>query len=339
MSTRRLAALLEVFGVYVAGPLLSTSVVRLFGLHLTNPLVGFNVNVTDAELVADTWQLFMLLAVQYSGWFLLIIPINYWHRRRGPAAYGLTRAGHSWTSLLIVGCATAAVSLWFTLGIDFINVLYPLGDTAPWRQALFETSWRRWQFWLFTGVMSWGFVAAIEELFFRGYCQRRLAEDWGDGPAIVAVTCLFIFAHTQYLTLNAYNGAKLPSLAMAAIGSAVVFAWTRSIVPSMVSHAIGNVPMTPFWQGVMVLVMLAGALLFTRRAVTTVKQVFSGASVSACIALGVFGAGYAMTAERFRQLNLIGLGMVLVAIVLERRMREGPSSADGVALAATRSAR
>ena len=46
-----------------------------------------------------------------------------------------------------------------------------------WRQALFDMSWRRWQFWLFTGVLSWGFVAVVEELFFRGYCQRRLAKE------------------------------------------------------------------------------------------------------------------------------------------------------------------
>jgi membrane protease YdiL (CAAX protease family) len=319
MNTRRLAALLEVFGIYAAGQLVSTGIVHVFGLHLTNPLARFTADVTDAELVADSWQLFILLAVQYSGWFLFIIPMNYWRRRRGPAAYGLTRAGKSWIALLVIGVATAAVSLWFTLGIDFLNALHPIGETAPWRQALFDTSWRRWQFWLFTGVISWGFVATIEEIFFRGYCQRRLAEAWGDGPAIVAVTCLFAFAHTQYLTLNAYNAAKLPSLLVAATGSAVAFAWTGSLVPSIVSHAISNVTMTPFWQGTVVMMMVAGTLLFARRAMRVVTQVFSGASASACIALGLFGTGYVIVVERFRHVSFIALGMVCVAIVLEWR--------------------
>jgi len=45
----------------------------------------------------------------------------------------------------------------------------------------------------------------VEELIFRGYYQRRLAEDWGDGAAIAGATCLFTFAHGQYLIANLYN--------------------------------------------------------------------------------------------------------------------------------------
>jgi membrane protease YdiL (CAAX protease family) len=78
-----------------------------------------------------------------------------------------------------------------------VNAIHPLGETVPWREALFDTSWRRWEFWLFTAVLSWALVPVIEELFYRGYCQRRLAEDWGDGAAIVGVSCLLIFSHGQ----------------------------------------------------------------------------------------------------------------------------------------------
>lgn len=199
-SRQRAAALLEVLGVYVAGQLVTGHLIRLLGIRPTNPLNNLTVGVTDAELISATWQLFVLLVLQYAGWFLLIIPINYWHRRRGPAAYGLTRAGHSWTALILAGFATAALCVWPALAVDFVNAVRPFGETAPWRQALFDTSWRRWEFWLFTAVLSWGVVALIEEIFFRGYCQRRLAEDWGDGAAIAGITCLFIFAHSQYLS-------------------------------------------------------------------------------------------------------------------------------------------
>jgi len=37
--------------------------------------------------------MFLRLMLIYSGYFLLIIPINWWRRRQGPAAYGLTKAG------------------------------------------------------------------------------------------------------------------------------------------------------------------------------------------------------------------------------------------------------
>lgn len=73
-------------------------------------------------------------------------------------------------------------------------------------------SWRRWQFWLFAGILSYAVIPVVEELLFRGYYQRRLAEDWGDGPAILAVACLFTLSHKQYLIANLYNATMILSL-------------------------------------------------------------------------------------------------------------------------------
>ena len=318
MRTRqRTAALLEVFGVYLAGQLVTSQLIRLLAIRPVNPLNGFTASVTNVALVSAAWQLFVLLALQYAGWFLLIIPINYWHRHRGPAAYGLTRAGHTWTALILAGVATAAVCLWPTLLVDLVNALHPVGPTVAWRQALFDTSWLRWQFWLFTGVLSWGFVAVVEEVFFRGYCQRRLAEDWGDGAAIAGITCLFIFSHTQYLTFNAYNAVKLPTLLLLALGSGVVFARTRSLVPSIVAHSLSNMPMTQLWQGVLIAALILGMLVVARRAVIAVKAVFSNAAAGQCAALGLLGAGYAILATRIEALVFLSGGAVACAVLLE----------------------
>ena len=327
-SRQRAAALLEVLGVYVAGQLVTGQLIHLLGIRPTNPLNNLTVGVADAELTSATWQLFVLLMLQYAGWFLLIIPINYWHRHRGPAAYGLTRAGHSWTTLILAGLATSALCVWPALAVDFVNAIRPFGETVPWRQALFDTSWRRWEFWLFTAVLSWGFVAIVEEIFFRGYCQRRLAEDWGDGAAIAGITCLFIFAHSQYLEPNAYNAAKIPSLLLAALGSGVVFAWTRSLVPSVVAHAISNLPMTPFWQGVIVATLIVGAVDAARRGAAVVKEVFSRAAFVPCAVLGVVGAGYAIVSARLDGFVFVAAAMVVLAVVLEAmdRPRERAAS-------------
>ena len=329
-SRQRAAALLEVLGVCVAGQIVTGQLIRVLGLRPTNPLNTLTVGVTDAELISATWQLFVLLMLQYAGWFLLIIPIGYWHRRRGPAAYGLTRAGHSWTALILAGLATAALCVWPTLAVDFVNAIRPFGETVPWRQALFDTSWRRWEFWLFTAILSWGFVAIVEEIFFRGYCQRRLAEDWGDGAAIVGITCLFVFAHSQYFEPNAYNAAKIPSLLLAALGSGVVFAWTRSLAPSVLAHAISNLPMTPFWQGVIVTTLIVGAVASARRGAVVVREVFAHAAFGPCVVLGVVGAGYALVSARFDWFVFVAAAMVVVAVVLEgmdkRRERSARSS-------------
>jgi membrane protease YdiL (CAAX protease family) len=53
------------------------------------------------------------------------------------------------------------------------------------------------------------------------------------------------------LIANLYNETMIISLFCLALGLGVVFAWTRSLVPSMIAHAIINVPMIPVWQGVL----------------------------------------------------------------------------------------
>jgi membrane protease YdiL (CAAX protease family) len=321
---QRAAALLEVLGVYVGGQLVTGQLIRVLGIRPTNPLNTLTVAITDAELISATWQLAVLVMLQYAGWFLLIIPINYWHRRRGPAAYGLTRAGHSWTALILAGLATAALCVWPALAVDLVNVVSPLGETVAWRQALFDMSWRRWEFWLFTAVLSWALVAIVEEVFFRGYCQRRLAEDWGDGAAIAGITCLFVFAHAQYLEPNAYNAIKIPSLLLAALGWAVVFSWTRSVVPAVVAHAVGNVPMTPFWQGALVTTLVIGALVAARGGAVVVREIFSRSRPILCVVLGVVGAGYAIVSARIGGFVFVAAAMVVLAVVLEAIDRRQP---------------
>jgi membrane protease YdiL (CAAX protease family) len=316
-ARQRAAALLEVFGIYLAGQLLTRQLIRVLSLQPVNPLNSLTVEVTDADLLRATWQLFVLLILQYAGWFLLIIPINYWRRRSGPAAYGITFAGYSWKALMVAGLSTAALCVWPTLAIDLANALHPVGETVAWRQALFDTSWRRWEFWLFTGIISWGMVAVIEEIFFRGYCQRRLAEDWGDGPAIAAITCLFVFAHAQYLQPNWYNAVKLPTLMLAALGSGVVFARTRSLLPSILAHAISNFPMTPIWQGVVIATFCLLATVTARSGAKALKQVFSSAPAVWYIVLGVTGAAYSIAASRIQGMVFVAAVLVLLAVALE----------------------
>jgi hypothetical protein len=105
MTRPRTAALLEVLGIYLAGQLATMVLLRVLHIELVNPLETFTADITNSQLLTATRQLFVVLAMQYAGLFLLIIPINWWYRRCGPAAYGLTKAGWSWTTLLAAGVA------------------------------------------------------------------------------------------------------------------------------------------------------------------------------------------------------------------------------------------
>jgi membrane protease YdiL (CAAX protease family) len=71
---------------------------------------------------------------------------------------------------------------------------------------------------------------------------------------------LFAFAHRRYLITNAYNITVIARVFCVALGLGIVFAWTRSLIPSIIAHAIINVPMTPVWQGALLVVFAIGAL-------------------------------------------------------------------------------
>lgn len=97
----------------------------------------------------------------------------------------------------------------------------------------------------------------------------------------------------------------------------MVFAWTRSLVPSVIAHAISNVPMTPFWQAVIVAALIVGAVVTARRGVSVTRQVFSNASVAWCVIIGVAGTGYAIASARVEGFVFVAAVMVVLAVVLE----------------------
>ena len=177
---RRLA--LEVLGIYLTGAWLSdqvgTLLVRWRLASDANPFDLLTPHTTNADLLLASRQLFLALLVLYCSYFaLLIVPVNWWYRRQGRRAYGLTRAGLPLKTLIVAGVATSALTQWPVLVHTLVDAIHPLGAMAPWRQAFFDMSWRRWQFWLFAGILSYALIPVVEELIFRGYYQRRLAED------------------------------------------------------------------------------------------------------------------------------------------------------------------
>ena len=321
LRRRRAAALLEVLGVYLTGAYLNDRIVNgLVSRHLIssqNPFSLLTIHTSNAELLVASRQLFLALTLIYVSFFLLIVPIDWWRGQRGAATYGLTKAGRSWKALIVAGLATAALTQWPVLIHTLVDAVHPLGAMAPWRQALFDMSWRRWQFWLFAGILSYAVVPVVEELLFRGYYQRRLAEDWGDGPAILAVACLFTLSHKQYLIANLYNTTMVASLFCLAVGLGLVFAWTRSLIPAMIAHAIINVPMTPRWQAVLLALFLVGIFFAWRGGLAAARQVFGNMKLAVAVVLPVLLGIYALAANRLPIMTGVAIGMLVAALGLE----------------------
>jgi hypothetical protein len=85
----------------------------------------------------------------------------------------------------------------------------------------------------------------------------------------------------------------------------------------MIAHAIINVPMTPLWQGALLVVFVIGAFFVWRGGVRAVKQVFTNTRVVACTLLAVVLTLYAIEAHEIHGMTQIAMGMLLVALVLE----------------------
>jgi membrane protease YdiL (CAAX protease family) len=323
---RRTAALLEVLGVYLAAGVLEDKIIELLAYwrvaSVADPFALLTEHTTNSDLMLASRRLLLIWILQYGSYFALIIPLNWWYRRRGAKAYGLTKAGHSWAWLFLAGLTAACLSECPVLIHSLVDAVHPLGAMAPWRQAFFDMSWRRWQFWLFAGIFSYAVVPVLEELLFRGYYQRRLAEDWGDAPAIFGTSCLFVFAHRQYLIPNPYNITMVASLFCLALGLGIVFAYTRSLIPSIIAHAIINLPMTPRWQVATLIVFVLGFLIAFRAGIKAVKQVFRRPSVVSCTLLAVVGTLYVITSQHFAFITKIALALLAVAVGLEWKERE-----------------
>lgn len=319
-----LAAIGEVLGIYVSGQLVTFALARVLGVPLRNPLGALTAGTSSSALLDATRDLGILLLLQYAGWFLLIVPIGWWHRRRTRAEYGLTRAAIPLGRLIIIGLVTFAAGEFLARILEVVNAFVPLGTTAPWRQAVFDMSWTRWEFWLFTAIGSFGLVAVGEELFYRGYCQRRLAEDLGDGPAIVGVAALFTFSHGQYLIANAYSIGMVISLLAGSLAVGYVYARTRSLIPTIVAHAIVNVPSTRPFQLATLAVM---AIIAWRARQPIAAAIHEGIGWLQAVtprwlpwAMAVGGAAFAVLNQHLGDMMLpIGLLLLVGAVGLEWR--------------------
>lgn len=109
----------------------------------------------------------------------------------------------------------------------------------------------------------------------------------------------------------------IASLFCVAVGLGVVFAFTRSLIPSMLAHAIINVPITPRWQGVLLAVFVLGIFFSWRGGLAAASRVFAGTRATAAFFLMLLLGLYAVASNHIPAMTGLAIGMLLVALVLE----------------------
>ncbi len=184
---RRVAAVLEIIGVFVAGTLLARLASR--GLNLGPVSLRALAPDEEPDFLSLSRSTAANLLLRYGFVLSLAFVVGWWHRRRRLAAYGVTTAGRRVSNHVIIAVLLFAAAGLPALGLKFLADVFPLGP-APQHWALTQALDRP-GIWLYLFVGSFGLVPIVEELFARGYVQSRLAEDFGAPPAIL-MTALFL---------------------------------------------------------------------------------------------------------------------------------------------------
>ncbi len=251
----RVTALCEVFAVFLGGRVLSILAARVTGLASSKALISELPEGGSPDFLGMAGITALELILRYGIMFGLAFAVGWWHRRRRLARYGVTLAGTPASRQVGTGIILFAVIGLLPALLMLAQNHVSLGEGAD-HWTIFSYNWN-FGFWVFMFVSSFGLVPVVEELFTRGYFQTRLTEDLGPGTAILITAVVFAFGHTQYYKLELLSLGMLFSIVFGSIVGGYIFYRTRSLVPVIVAHAIGNIP----WKGVFDYLMPALALV------------------------------------------------------------------------------
>jgi membrane protease YdiL (CAAX protease family) len=258
---RKTAALLEVIGVLIAGNYAAGKLQALLGVTSLGSLFQSVSNTSTPDFVALSVGWLKIMSVQYACLLPTAFAIGWWRRRFGLVHYGVTTAGQSVRLLMLLGFI-AFVIIAMPLKLLWIAKRFiPLG-AGPAYWALLDKSWTP-SFWLFLAVSSFAFTPILEELFYRGYCQTRLEEDFGGIGAMVIVALFMTLGHNQYHQLSILSIGTIFALIPLTLGMGYVYWRTRSLIPSIILHAAVNVPTKGIYDFVLPAVMVAVLILFS----------------------------------------------------------------------------
>ena len=140
----------------------------------------------------------------------------------------------------------------------------------------------------------------LEEMFFRGYVQSRLAVASNAVTAVVVTAILFTISHLHYIQPNPIAIGALVGLFFSSLLVGYVRYLTGSIWPGVLAHALSNVPAKGLIDVAILLAMLALVFLWRARVVAwlkgvvTVLRVASWAGAALMLAMMLLPIGLAL---------------------------------------------
>lgn len=236
---RRALVLAEIVAVFFAGTFAARFLLKALGIAGSKQAIhSATTTHFDAAAVA------VPMAIRWSIVIGLAFLVGGFVARHRPRDYGLTLAGRTLGWHLRMGVVTAAFAFLPVAVLLLLRHHFHLeGGPAIW--TVLDEAPRTFDFWLFMLASSIVLPPIVEETFFRGYAQTRLATAFRPGTAILTISLLFVLAHVQYFDGSLISTAMLPL----GFWQFTVLGFSRlrtgSLVAPMVSHAIGNIPLRP----------------------------------------------------------------------------------------------
>lgn len=318
---RKAAALLEVLGIFIGGSYAAAWLAPRVGMPFPN------LGEPDPDFVALSvaWLKFILL--QYVCLLGPAFAIGWWRRRLKPRDYGLTRAGQQTTALIAQGLLAFALVMLPLQLLVLARKFIPLGpDPFMWTLTA-RVDWTP-AFWLFMAVGGFAFTSLLEEIFYRGYCQTRLEEDFGGIGAIFIVALFLALGHNQYHHLNVLSIGIIVCAALGFLGMGWVYWRTRSLIPAMVLHAAMNVPTKGLWVFLLPAILVVVLILFHRQWRGMAREFLTQASNSGWKRAASWGTaiaiamviGFETRSDIFVPVAVLGLAAALV-IALRQKLK------------------
>lgn len=322
--TRKAAALLEVLGVFIGGSFTAAWLAPRVGM----PFPDLGSPRPDFVALSTAWLKFFLL--QYACLLVPAFAIGWWRRRLKLRDYGLTCAGQRTTPLIAQGLLAFAFAVLPLQLLVLARQFIPLGPDPFMWTFVNRVDWTP-AFWLFVAVSGFAVTSPLEEIFFRGYCQTRLEEDFGGMGAIVIVALFLILGHNQYHHLYVLSIGIIVCGVLSFLAMGWIYWRTRSLIPAMVIHGAMNVPTKGVWAFLMPAITIVALVFFHQKWRGMVREFLAQASHNSWKRAASWGAavaiamviGFETRSDIFVPIAFAGLAAALV-IELRQKLKNRP---------------
>jgi membrane protease YdiL (CAAX protease family) len=277
-KTNRWIAILEICGIYMTGQLIAFILLQIMGIQIVNPLDTLREN-PNADMLEMSKSLALILIAQYAGIMIPAMAIGWWHRKRTLSAYGFQAknpilcAKRPILGNILTGIVLFSVSELPAKILTAVDHVLPMGAKATTQLIAFSSDWSNYKFWIFMAVGSFVLIPLVEELFFRGYVQTRLAEDYGAPTAILVTAMFFMFSHGQYYeTLSPWTVGMIMTGVFSALAWGYVFYKTRSLIAPIVAHVLINFPVSGAADYILPVAMAILVVVFRKPIVSAIRD-------------------------------------------------------------------